>query len=119
MDVDVAPHPLDPDTAPVIVSYDGVRHIELCGLVNAGRDLQEQLGFNLLGGSEGDEHVVAGGHDALGPGVVVDWDSLDEPAGGVGTVTDLEEGLVILPGHQVDEVKCQDVTSFSVELLSA
>ena len=117
--MDVAPHPLDPDTPPIIISDDRVCHIELCGLVNASGDLQKQLGFYLLGGGESDEHVVAGGHDALGPGVVVDWDSLDESAGGVGTVTDLEEGLVILSSHEVNEVKCQDVTSFSVKLLSA
>ena len=115
----VTAHALQPHAAPVVVRHVGVGHVQVGGLLDAGRDLEEQLGLDLLGGGEGDEHVVAGGHDALRPGEVVDGHVLDEPAGGVGAVPHLEEGAVVLAGHEVDEVQGEDVAAPRVQLLPA
>ena len=119
VDVKVAPHLLHPDTSPVIVRHQAVRHVQVHGLLQPGRDLEEELRLHLLLGGEGDEHVVARGDDALWSGEVVDGDGLQEPAGGVRAVPHLQEGAVVQAGHEVYKVESQDVSSLGVELLLA
>ena len=138
MHVNVTSHPLNPNATPVIVSDVGVGNIEVRGLVHAGSDLQEQFGLDLLGGGEGDEHVVAGCHNTFGSGEIVDRNILDEPACCIWTITNLQlnrfideirdqspsqshlqECTVVLVSDQMYEVQCQYVASLGVQLLAA
>ena len=88
--MDIAPHLLHPDAATIVVSNHGVGHIEVSSLLQASRDLQEQLSLDLLGGREGDEHVVAGGHNTLRSGEVVDRNIFDQATCRVGTIANLD-----------------------------
>ena len=90
MNVNIASHLLHPDTPATVVSYHGVRHIEVSSLLQTSRNLQEELCLDLLGGCEGDEHVVTRGHNALWSGEVVDRNILDQAACSVGTITYLQ-----------------------------
>ena len=79
MDVNSAPHLLNPHPPPVVVRDGGLRHVEVGILLEAGGDLEEDLGFALLVGCEGDVHVVGGGYNALRTGEVLHLNSLDQP----------------------------------------
>lgn len=104
MNMDRTPHTLHPNAPTLIAPDHSLSHIEIISLGPARSHFQEHFCMHFSLGLERDEYVVAGGDHWFGSGVVPDGHRGDDSGVGVGTVSDLDGGHVVLAGDQVDEV---------------